>query len=183
MAYPTLPPRQDYAVAQKILHWVMAFLIMMDLAVAQKFGDVMANWDRFQSRSDHAGIGVIVALLLLLRLGLRWRYGAPPLPASMPAWQQKLAQAAHALLYLLIILLIASGILTAMAADSLIEPFGLFALNDGIAGNFVGLRQIHQAVTWALIALIAAHILAALYHLFWRRDGLTERMMRFWRSA
>jgi len=132
MSHASRPQSSDFAVAQKIVHWLMAVLIMVDLAVAQKFGDVMADWDRFQSRSDHAGVGTLLAILLLLRLYLRWRYGAPALPVAMPAWQQNLAGAAHWLLYGLMGLLIASGLIAATAANSVIEPFGLFALNDGV---------------------------------------------------
>jgi cytochrome b561 len=183
MSQAHLPQRNDYAVAQKIVHWLMAFLIMVDLAVAQKFGGVMEDWDRFESRSDHAGAGTLITLMLILRLYLRWRYGAPALPVAMPVWQQKIAYAAHWLLYALIGLLIASGIIAAMAANSVIEPFGLFALNDGIEGNFTQLRQVHEWVTWALIGLIGAHIIAALYHFLWLRDKVTQRMMRFWRSS
>ena len=100
----------------------------------------------------------------------------------MPAWQKRLAYAAHGALYGLIGFLIVSGIMAASAANSLIEPFGLFALNDGVEGDFIGLRQLHEWVTWLLMALIAAHILAALYHWLWRRDTITQRMLRLWRS-
>jgi cytochrome b561 len=44
----------DYLKAQKIIHWLMAFVIMLDLNVAQKFGGDMELWDRLESRADHA---------------------------------------------------------------------------------------------------------------------------------
>jgi cytochrome b561 len=182
MSHPSRPQPNDYAVTQKILHWLMALLIIVDLVVAQKFGGVMEDWDRFQSRSDHAGVGMLVTLMLILRLYLRWRHGAPALPTAMPLWQQKIAFAAHGVLYALMGLLIASGIIAAGAANSVIEPFGLFALNDGVEGNFIGLRQVHEWATWALILVIGAHIIAALYHALWLRDDITQRMLRFWRS-
>ena len=31
----------DYVKSQKIIHWMMAFLIMLDLVIAQKFGGEM----------------------------------------------------------------------------------------------------------------------------------------------
>lgn len=173
----------DYAITQKVLHWLMALLIMADLVVARRFGDELADWDRFASRSDHASVGMIVAVLLAIRLYFRWRYRAPALPETMPNWQQKLAYLAHWALYGLIGLLVVSGVIAAGAANSVIEPFGLFALNDGSSGNFADLRQIHEAVIWAIMTLIAAHILAALVHLIWLRDNVTQSMLRFWRSS
>ena len=182
MSHSSFMPRADYAVTQKVLHWLMALLIMLDLIIAQKFGGEMADWDRFASRSDHASVSITIAVLLVLRLYFRWRYGAPALPATMPDWQKQLAHATHWALYGLIGLLIVSGVVTASAANSVIEPFGLFALNDGMEGNFVGLRQVYQWVIWAISTLIVMHIVAALYHLLWLRDTITQRMLRFWRS-
>ena len=44
----------DYTKTQKIIHWLMAIIIMLDLNVAQKFGGNMELWDRLESRADHA---------------------------------------------------------------------------------------------------------------------------------
>ena len=35
----------------------MAFVIMLDLNIAQKFGGEMELWDRLESREDHATMG------------------------------------------------------------------------------------------------------------------------------
>ena len=70
----------DYLRIQKIIHWAMAILIMLDLNIAQKFGGEMELLDRLESRVDHATAGLIVTFLLILRIALRYKYGAPPLP-------------------------------------------------------------------------------------------------------
>ena len=67
----------DYRVAQKVVHWLMAILIMLDLFIAQKFGGFMEDWDRFDSRTDHASVGTIVTILFVIRIYLRWKHGAP----------------------------------------------------------------------------------------------------------
>ena len=38
----------DYLKTQKIIHWLMAIIIMLDLNVAQKFGGNMELWDRLE---------------------------------------------------------------------------------------------------------------------------------------
>ena len=53
----------DYLRAQKVIHWLMAIVIMLDLNVAQKFGGDMELWDRLESRVDHATAGLIVTFL------------------------------------------------------------------------------------------------------------------------
>ncbi|MGD1934748.1 MAG: cytochrome b [Candidatus Phaeomarinobacter sp.] len=176
--------RADYAVTQKIVHWLMAILIMMDLFIAQKFGGVMADLDRFESRNDHTSIGTIVTVLFIMRIYLRWKHGTPPLPAEMPEWQKLLAHAAHWALYGLIATLIIFGILAAMNANTVIAPFGLFAFGDGTGAQalYDQFRWVHELATELIIATIALHVVAALYHLVIVRDGLTERMLTVWKS-
>ena len=176
---------QDYRVAQKTVHWLMAILIIMDLFIAQKFGGPMAEWDRFESRVDHASVNMIVTVLFVVRIMLRWKYGAPPLPSTMPRWQRFSAHIGHWGLYVLIAVLILSGIMSAVNANSEIAPFGLFPLSDGSGPDqsFVFFRSIHEFCTKAIIALIVVHVLAAIYHLFFTNDRTTQNMLRFWSSA
>ena len=56
----------DYTKTQKIIHWLMAIIIMLDLNVAQKFGGNMELWDRLESRADHATAGMIVTFLFII---------------------------------------------------------------------------------------------------------------------
>ena len=173
----------DYRVVQKVLHWLMALIIMVDLVAAQKFGTSLPLAERLESRSDHATIGLVVLVLLLLRLYLRWRHGAPPLPASMPMWQVRAAQVTHFLLYALIGSLVLTGILAGINSTL---PLVLFESWDITIGNsdrewFRTLRGFHEFVTKAIIAFIALHIVAALYHAVVSRDGVMRRMVVFWR--
>lgn len=176
----------DFSIAQKVLHWLMAAAIILDLFVAQKFGGVMEEWDRIESRSDHATLGTIVAMLFAIRLYLRLRHGAPALPMDLPKWQTGLAHAAHWALYGLMGLLIASGMAAAFNADSLISPFGLFSYGDGTgdAPTFLTVRLVHEFATNAIIALIILHAIAAVYHLAIKNHrSLTLRMLKFWQSG
>jgi len=173
----------DYLKTQKIIHWLMAIIIMLDLNVAQKFGGNMELWDRLESRADHATAGLIVTFLFILRMVLRYRYGAPALPSDMPSWQILAAKMGHYGLYLLMGLLILSGIITASFASDPIIVFG--ALDLVISPNekfFTLVRVVHEFCTNAIIALILIHILAALYHHFYAKDDTTSKMLKFWQS-
>lgn len=175
--------RPDYSIVQKVLHWLIAIAIMADLFIAQKFGGVMENWDRFESRSDHASLGTLVAILFVTRLILRIKSGAPRLPTDFPRWTTRLARVAHFGLYGLIGLLLITGMVAAMNADSLVSPFGLFSYGDGERGSFDFFRAAHELATQLVIAVIALHVTAALFHLTSKRHRhLTLRMMKFWKS-
>lgn len=178
-----MPAPNDYAVSQKVVHWLMSFLIILDLFIANKFGDVMEDWDRIESRSDHATVGTIVLLLFLYRIYLRYKHGAPAFPESMTQWQVNAARWAHTLLYVLIGLLIFTGILTGANATSDIQVFGQIAISIGQTEEsmFQSLRPFHEFTTNAIIALIVLHVLAALYHEVVKRDRTLIKMLKFWR--
>tara|TARA_B100000886_G_scaffold6335_1_gene4021 strand:+ start:2575 stop:3114 length:540 start_codon:yes stop_codon:yes gene_type:complete len=172
----------DYLRIQKIIHWLMSILIMLDLVIAQKFGGDMELWDRLESRVDHATAGMIVAFLFILRIILRYRYGAPSLPSTMPVWQTYMAKAGHYGLYFLMGLLIISGITTANFTTDPIIVFGLINLSSEVNNveMFNLIRGVHEFATNAIIALISIHILAAIYHHFIVKDDTTKNMLKFW---
>ena len=43
--------KSDFLKSQKIIHWIMAIIIMLDLNIAQKFGGEMDILDRLESVS------------------------------------------------------------------------------------------------------------------------------------
>ena len=55
----------DYLKSQKVIHWLMAIAIMIDLNVAQKFGGEMQLWDRLESRAGHYGLYILMGALVL----------------------------------------------------------------------------------------------------------------------
>ncbi len=172
----------DYLRIQKIIHWLMAIIIMLDLNIAQKFGGEMELLDRLESRVDHATAGMIVTFLFILRILLRYRYGAPSLPQTMPSWQTHLAKIGHFGLYFLMGLLIVSGITTANFTNDPIVVFGLVNLSSEVDNLYMFelIRGIHEFATNAIIALITIHILAAIYHHFIVKDDTTKNMLKFW---
>ena len=171
----------DYLKTQKIIHWLMAIIIMLDLNVAQKFGGNMELWDRLESRSDHATAGMIVTFLFILRIILRYFYGAPKLPSTMPAWQVASAKLGHYSLYFLMAGLIITGISMASFASDPIIVFGIdLAFASHNQSTFFVIRGLHEFCTNAIIALIVIHILAALYHQFFAKDDTTLNMLKFW---
>ena len=174
----------DYLKTQKVIHWLMAIIIMLDLNVAQKFGGDMELWDRLESRVDHAQAGLIVTFLFLLRIFLRYRYGSPALPAEMPSWQVISAKAGHYGLYILMGMLIVTGILSANFTSDPVLVFGLLNLSSETQNieMFNLIRGIHEFSTNAIILLIVIHILAALYHHFVVKDQTTINMTKFWTS-
>jgi cytochrome b561 len=126
----------------------------------------------------HKSTGVTALGLVLLRILWRLSHPPPPLPASYARWERAAAGAAHTLLYLLMLALPLSGWLHDSAwKDAASHPmqwFGLFgwprigyvmALPPGTREALHTLfGDIHAALSYALYALLALHILGALKH-------------------
>jgi cytochrome b561 len=174
----------DYRIAQKVLHWLMGLFIILDLLGAQQFGGVMEESERVATRMDHATLGTTLGVLLLLRLYFRLRSGVPMLPPGMPGWQVTSARTVHVLLYIGMVCLIGTGLLTATQATDPILIYGSIEVTVGKLDDesFKFVRQFHELMTLIMIALITLHVLAALSHQFVRKDGVLVKMLKFWKS-
>lgn len=127
----------------------------------------------------HKNLGTALIPLIALRVWVRLRHEAPPLPASMPRWQVRAAGLSHGLLYALMIVMPLSGVIRVRAGGFPIEILGLSG-----AGRIVprsdALAEWASLVHWAsgvmLLAVLALHLGAAAHHGLILRDGVWRRM-------
>ena len=156
------------------IHWLTALLIVMLFAtglLAAAQTDAAAKVVLLRA---HIPLGVGVLLLTLLRI-VWWLVADrhPDLPSDQPGWQKFMARAVHIALYLVVIEAAGSGIATIVLSDALPAIIGTGALPDF---NTVLPRAAHGIGSRVMLALLAMHIGAALYHQFIRRDRLLARM-------
>jgi cytochrome b561 len=88
---------QRFTPFRRLLHWLMAVCILPMLFI----GIGMASTVTLVS--IHKPLGVTILMLALVRLAVRLRYGAPPLPADLPEPMKLAAQLSHYALYALMI--------------------------------------------------------------------------------
>ena len=179
-AGPVAVPAQRWHPWVRALHWLG---VLMVLAVAS-IGLVMVDLERGSDLRKvcyalHKSLGITALALAALRLLLRLATRAPaPLPA--PPWQQRLAQASHALLYVLLVAIPLSGWLLNSVAGQPLPWFGLFelpALADRNPDWRKPLDAAHVWLFWTLVALACVHAAAAAYHHWWLRDATVRRML------
>lgn len=169
-------------------HWMMAVLIA-GLFVAGKYMtglDPMAP-DTFALYQWHKSFGFLVLALAVLRLAWRLANPSPKLPTGMPAIERLAAHLGHAGLYALLLALPLSGWLMVSASPWGI-PTVLFdvlpvphlpvpgALGDKPAAEAL-LKELHEMLGFALLALVVLHVAAALKHHFINRDTVLRRMV------
>ena len=163
--------QQKYHFIARVFHWIGALLI-----VAAWF--LIEQGEEFLSL--HKAVGFSFLVWTVLRIVGRLITKAPP-AVPMPKWQTTISHLMHLALYAVMILMPLTGLLSAIYAGYGVDVFGLFNIAGAAEPNRDLARlliEIHEDVMWnGLIALVALHVAAALYHQFIMRDGLLRRML------
>ena len=165
---------QRFTPLQRLLHWLMAVCILAMLFIGVTMVSTLKP--RFLTLiAIHKPLGIAILVLALLRLGVRWKRGAPPLPADLPSLQTVAAKLSHAVLYALLIAmpLIGWGMLSAGGYP--IVLFGSFHLPRILPQDdqlYAALRTAHIVLAYMFFATILLHVAAALFHALIRRDGV-----------
>ncbi len=125
----------------------------------------------------HKSLGVTVLALILLRLFWRLTHEAPDFPATMQAWEQKLADVTHKALYLMMLAVPATGAVMAAFSKYGIVWFGVRLVeglnNEGLREAF---KEAHEVAASVLVALIVLHVVAAIKHKVVDKDDVLQRM-------
>lgn len=159
-----MPAPTGYSRTQITLHWIVLVLI----AQQYLFHDAISEaWERIEEGAEmafdplvlaHVAGGGLVLILALWRLGLRARRGAPA-PLESGKLQLLIAKITHIGLYAVMILMPVSG--------SVAWFGGVEAAAEG-----------HEVLKVFLLALVALHVLGAVYHQVVLRDETLARMRR-----
>jgi cytochrome b561 len=126
----------------------------------------------------HETMGLCVLLLAAIRLVVRARRGAPPLPASLPLYAKIAAISSHYILYGLMFCMPLIGWAMTSSAGMPIRLGPLYipsvlATNEPLHTWFL---RAHVWLGLGFFALIMLHLSAALFHGFVRRDGVLSSM-------
>jgi cytochrome b561 len=169
-----------YTLTARVLHWITAFLILSMIPL----GVVIANeWGGSAQDSLydlHRSIEAAVIPLVILRIIYRWTHPPLPLPDDIAVAQKLAAHATHAGLYALLIAQPFTGWIATSAYRAPVTVFGWFELPPICPENRAFSEQlffIHGLIGIAIACLAAAHIGAALYHHFVRKDRILMRMI------
>lgn len=166
------------------LHWLIALLIIGQIAG----GIVMHNMDptslKFSLYQWHKSFGILILGLSLLRLIWRLTHKAPSLPKGMKPLEVLAAKFTHIVFYALMIGIPLSGWAMVSASETGIDTvlFKFIPWPDmpGIANSEAletRLKDAHEILAKATIALIILHIGAALKHHFVNKDTVLSRML------
>ncbi len=126
----------------------------------------------------HKSTGITIGLIILFRLYWRLTHPAPPLPATLPAWERAGARVSHVALYACMVIMPVAGYLASNFSKYGVKYFNAIALPPwGVDDKqiYAVFNTTHVITSYVFVTLIAIHAIAALRHLA-RRDGIFERM-------
>ena len=155
-------PAQTYATRQIALHWLVVGLVAFQFLTGE---GMAAAFERGLSLSTgatgtalvHGLIGTTILIAMLARLVVRRGHGAPRPPETESPNIQKISRANHALFYVVLIAMPLAGLLAVLTR-----------------WEFVA--EAHALTSKLLIALVAAHVAGAVWHMV-KRDGVVRRMV------
>lgn len=171
-------PEDGYSKPAKFLHWSLALLLPFQIGMGWYMLSIEDQPGSGWYFALHISLGLTAALLVALRIGWRLHHAPPAAPSESARWQRGAARSSHVLLYVLMVLMPLTGYLGAAFSGETMGYFGV-PLPAWLPKNEVLKEQLftaHSFIAWALVGMIALHVLAAFKHLLVDKDTVFRRM-------
>jgi cytochrome b561 len=173
-------PESKYNLYLRILHWLMAFLIISLTAIG--YGMKAFTETTSPLRADlydlHKSIGLIVVLLIINRMVVRLITKSPSYDLSISKINILLAKLLHISMYVLMVCVAFSGFIMSYLGKWDLLFFGyklskFFEQNTDLA-SFA--HEFHVILPYVLLGCVVIHILATIKHIFIDKDDIFQRI-------
>ena len=167
----------QFALLSRILHWLMAALLLAMLFIGVAMVASLANYHRLVA--IHRPLGIAILILAAVRLVNRRFTTLPPFPPTMSERERLLASISERLLYALMFALPLVGWGMLSAGHYPIVMFGPVHLPPIMPASptlFAVLRKAHTVLAYLLFVTFIFHLSTVLYHTLIVRDRLLNRM-------
>lgn len=171
--------RRMFDPTTRLLHWLTIALITLVFALAFSI-DLATKSSHATLLQLHRSFGVTVFVVTIGRLIWRQFAKFPNWPTNMPQPMRLAALGSEYALYALLLAQPILGLLQTNARGDRVNLFFLGRLPALINHDRPLARQLlamHETVGFLLLCLIALHVLAALFHHFWRHDDTLTAML------
>lgn len=152
--------RKGYSTTQIVLHWLTAIAVLTAWFTHDAMEEIArAAWDAGEGPfpTIHTISGALAMILIISRLVIRRRHGAPEPEGS--DFNKTAAIWGHRLLYALVIIVPLLGAATWF-------------------GGIRGLSNVHEYAAKGLMLAALGHAGMAIFHQFVKKDGTLMRMVR-----
>jgi len=163
----------------KALHWLVAIGLFALIWLGLQQSGMERGPEKSDIRALHGSIALLVFVLMTVRLVWRLRSSVPANPDGMPGWQRLSSGVVHWGLYVSVYVQLIAGAMTVATNGNGLPFFGLFSIPLPVAKSEEGhhfWEEIHESVWIAIAALLAIHVLGALYNHFILKNDVLRRM-------
>jgi cytochrome b561 len=170
-------PRTQFAIQSRILHWLMAVMLLAMLFIGVTMVASLGNYHVLVA--IHRPLGIMILILVVIRFINRMCTKLPPFPPTMSKQERFLASSAEKLLYALMFAMPLVGWGMLSAGHYPIVMFGSVHLPPILPANpmlYAILRRSHTFLAYLLFATFLAHLGAVLFHTLIIRDRFLDRM-------
>jgi cytochrome b561 len=161
-----------------VLHWLVAALIVGLLCVGFFLALAVPNADPLKPGilMWHMAGGMFVLALMTLRLVVRMSTRRPSDLTTGHPDLDRIAPVSHYGFYVLVFLMAGTGL--AMAILTGLNRIVFQGSGEPLPSSFEPYPTFvaHAYLAWLLIGLLVLHVLAALFHQFFLKDGMFRRM-------
>lgn len=183
-----------------VLHWLIAIAIVGMFALGWYMTDIpkdapkqmafdvfdwgIYTWQLSEEASPrtfyfnfHKSLGMTIFALIVFRIFWRLTHKPPAMLSSYKAYERKLATGAHHLLYLLMIAVPLTGVMTSLYSKFALIWFGLHVV-DGLDNKALreSFAQAHEIIGVVLLLVIIIHVVGAIKHQYIDKDDTMKRM-------
>jgi cytochrome b561 len=160
-----MPQPKGYTRTQIALHWTVFLLVGVQFILHESIAEA---WDAIEDGlpatfsplvAQHVATGLLILVLVIWRMAIKARRGAPALPENEHPLLKLAAHGAHMGLYALLILMAVSGGLAWFGGQ-----------------NWAG--DTHEVLRGLLLILIALHIVGAFFQHFVLKSDVLTRMRK-----
>jgi len=175
----------------RILHWTIAVLILGLIGVGAFMTDMENTPAKYQMYMLHKSTGLLVLMLVICRIVWRLSSRKPKAVPSIPWYMNAAAEVTHWGLYVLMLAIPLSGWLLHSYANFPLNWFGIEGWRvpnlvtvpvDIASARIEEIEEIHGALAWLLLFVVAVHAGAAFFHHFVRKEPILARMTPFIRE-
>lgn len=171
-----------YSIGAIVLHWAIAIAVIVNWRLAES-AEHASRAAKAEIMADHMATGILILVLTVARLVWRLTHVQPPFPQDLRQWEAVLARVVHFVFYALLLGLPVMAWIGNSMYPAAIDMFGLFSIpalplaeNRGLGHE---LLEVHGTMGSILIYLVGLHILGALKHHFYDKNGELYRMLPF----
>ena len=167
----------EYGLISKLLHWVSAVLLLIQIPLGFYLVDLDFGPERLNTENIHIAVGLAIFYLVIFRLINNILNPTPKLEPNIFKGQKLLAKLNHVLLYVTILSITISGILKKLFnGEALIIIFKKIRIQNNFELSEL-FYDVHIFSNYLMITLIIIHLMAVVTHKLFFNDNLLKKIL------